>query len=228
MLKLFMLRDLVIFQTINEEDLNLLEKSLKIIKFIKRDTIFSEGQKPEWFYILLKGKIKISKLSSEGREIVLEIIDGPDFFGALAVLKNFPYPANAITIEECDVGRIPAKVFLHVINKYPQTEAQILNHVTVRLRSGIESLKNIALEDVSSRIAYQLLKLANKYGKSTSEGVLIDIRITKQELAEMTGTTTETAIRTISKFKKMGYISEINHKILIKDIQALLILFNKY
>lgn len=176
----------------------------------------------------MKGKIKILKLSSDGREIVLEIIDSPDFFGALAVLKDFPYPASAQAIENCEVGRIPAKIFLEIIKKYPQLEAKMLYHVTARLKEGIESLKNIALNDISSRIAYQLLKLAKKYGKNTPQGVLIDIRITKQQLAEMTGTTTETAIRVISKFKKMRYLSEINHNFLIKDIRALSILFNKY
>lgn len=220
-----MLRDLSILKNLNEEDIETLEKNIKIVKFKKRETIFSEGQEPEWFYILLKGKVKISKLSSDGREIVLEIVDAPDFFGALAVIKNFPYPANAIAIEDCELGKIPSKVFLQIIKKNPHLEAHILHHVTVRLKSGIESLKNIALEDVTSRIVYQLLKLANKYGKITPEGVLIDIKITKQELAEMTGTTTETAIRTISKLKKMGYIGELNKKILIKDIRAMESLF---
>lgn len=216
-----MLKDLSILKNLTEEDLKTLENNLKILKFRKRETIFSEGQTPDGFYILFKGKVKISKFASDGREIVLEIIDAPDFFGALAVLKNFPFPANAIALENCDVGRIPSKVFLQVINKYPHLETQMLHHVTVRLKSGIESLKNIALEEVSSRIAYQLLKLANKYGKNTTEGVLIDFRITKQQLAEMTGTTTETAIRVISKLKKLGYLSEINHKFLIRDIRAI-------
>ncbi|MCS7215775.1 MAG: Crp/Fnr family transcriptional regulator [Thermodesulfovibrio sp.] len=220
-----MLKDLSILKNLTEEDLKTLENNLKILKFRKRETIFLEGQTPDGLYILFKGKVKISKFASDGREIVLEIIDAPDFFGALAVLKNFPFPANAIAMENCDVGRIPAKVFLQVINKYPHLETQMLHHITVRLKSGIESLKNIALEEVSSRIAYQLLKLANKYGKNTTEGVLIDFRITKQQLAEMTGTTTETAIRVISKLKKLGYLSEINHKFLIKDIRAISALF---
>ncbi|MEJ5227643.1 Crp/Fnr family transcriptional regulator [Thermodesulfovibrio sp.] len=221
-----MLSELPLFKDFKEDDLKTLEASLKIIRFKKKETIFSEGESPRWFYILLKGRVKISKFSSDGREIVLEIIDSQDFFGALAVIKGFPYPANAIAVEDCEVARIPSEIFLPLIVKYPNIEAQILHHVTVRLKSGIESLKNIALEDVSSRIAYQLLKLANKYGKPLSEGVIIDLRITKQELAEMTGTTTETAIRVISKLKKMGYLSEINHKFIIKDIRALAALFD--
>lgn len=215
-----MLRNISIFSKLRDEDIKLIEDSLKVEKFKKKDTIFNEGDRAQFLYLLFKGKVKISKSAKDGREIVLEIIDEGDFFGALALIKDISYPATAIAIEQSEVGKVPAKTFISLIEKYPYLEAQILHHVTMRLKSGIESLKNIAIEDVSSRIAFQLLKLANKYGKNTSQGVLIDMRITKQQLAEMTGTTTETAIRVISKFKKLGYLDEINHKFLIKDIKA--------
>lgn len=216
-----MLRQIPIFVKLEEEDLRNLEKNITIKKYHKKETIFCEGDNPEFLYIIIKGIVKISKLAKDGREIVIEIIDQNDFFGALAVIKNIPYPANAIAVENSEIAKIPSKVFLSVMKKYPHIEAEILHHVTMRLKSGIESLKNIAIEDVSSRIAYQLLKLAKKYGRTIPEGVLIDIRITKQELADMTGTTTETAIRVISKLKKLEYLSEKDHKFVIKDIRAI-------
>lgn len=218
---IFMLEKLSIFHKLNENDIKTLEENLKIIKFKKRDTIFNEGDKPRWFHILIKGRVKISKFLNNGKEIILEILDAPDFFGTLALLKNIPYPATAIAIEECDIGNIPSQIFLQIFNKYPELQLEILYHVTMRLKSGIETLKNIALVDVLSRIVYQILKLANKYGKKVSEGVLIDLKLTKQEIAEMSGTTTETAIRIISKLKKEGYIMEKNRKIIIKDIKML-------
>lgn len=215
-----MLKDISIFREVRDEDLKPLEDSLVVEKIRRKQTIFNEGDRAQFFYVLLKGKVKISKVTKDGMEIILEIIDEGDFFGALALIKGISYPASAVAIEQSEVGKIPAKTFLSLIKKYPYLEAQILHHVIMRLKSGIESLKNIATHDVSSRIAYQLLKLASKYGKNTPQGVLIDLRVTKQQLAELTGTTTETAIRVISKFKKLGYLDEINHKILIKDIKA--------
>lgn len=217
-----MLEKLAIFQILNENDIKTLEKNLKVYKFKKRETIFNEGDIPQWFHVLIKGKIKISKFSNNGKEIILELLDAPDFFGTLALLKNIPYPASAIAIDDCDIGNIPSKTFLQMVNKYPELQSEILHHVTMRLKSGIESLKNIALVDVLSRIVYQILKLANKYGKKVSEGILIDLKLTKQEIAEMSGTTTETAIRIMSKLKKEGYITEQNRKIIIKDIEMLL------
>ncbi len=216
-----MLQQIDLFRDLKKEDLEILNKNAKIMKFKKNDSIFNEGDKPEYLYIVLIGKIKISKIGKDGREIILEIVNEKDIFGALAVIKGIPYPANAIVIENCEVLSIPSKIFLSIIKNYPQLEAKIMHHVVMRLKSGIESLKNTALENADSRIAYQLLKLAQKYGKYTPHGVLIDLRITKKLLAEMTGTTVETTFRTINKLKKEGYISELDHKILIKDIRAL-------
>ncbi|MGC8795438.1 MAG: Crp/Fnr family transcriptional regulator [Thermodesulfovibrio sp.] len=221
MLKLLMLEEIAIFNELSNDDLRNLEKNLIIQSFKRRQVIFHEGDKPEWFYILLKGKVKISKCSADGREIVLEIIDAPDFFGALAVIKEFPYPATAIAIEDCEVWKIGRDIFLEVSNKYPRFNNQILHHITMRLKAGVETLKNLALEDVLSRIVYQIFKLITKYGKKVSEGVLIDLKLTKQEIAEMAGTTTETAIRVISRLKKEGYIIEQNRKIIVKDIDRL-------
>lgn len=216
-----MLQQIDLFKDLKKEDLEILNKNAKIMKFKKNDSIFNEGDKAEWLYIVIIGKIKISKIGKDGREIILEIVDEKDIFGALAVIKGIPYPANAIAMENCEVLVIPSKIFLAIIKNYPQIEAKILHKVIMRLKSGLESLKNIAIENVDSRITYQLLKLAHKYGKYTPHGVLIDLRITKKQLAEMTGTTVETTFRTIRKLKKEGYISELDHKILIKDIRAL-------
>lgn len=221
-----MLEDFSIFKFISEDDVNFLESNLKIVKFKKREIVFREGEGSNWCFFLLKGNIKISKIANDGREIVLEIIEAPDFFGVLAVLKGIPYPATAQALDECEIAMIPSSNFLQVIKKYPLIESQILYHVTTRLREGIESLKNIAVEDVSSRLMYQLIKLAKKYGKVTKEGILIDLRVTKQQLAEMTGTTTETTIRVIGKLKKAGYLTERERKFLITDKKAIqLILF---
>jgi CRP/FNR family transcriptional regulator len=90
-----------------------------------------------------------------------------------------------------------------------------------RIREFHDTLKNIALERVESRIAALLLKLADKTGEKKDKTILIDMRLTKQDIAEMVGTTVETTIRVMSKFKKSGYITDKDGKVLIKDLEAL-------
>ena len=90
------------------------------------------------------------------------------------------------------------------------------------MKSSYDSLKNIALERVEARIAALLLKLGNKIGVETDEGLMIDMRLTKQDVADMVGTTVETSIRTFSKFRKEGLVTDSDGKIIIKDVEGLM------
>ena len=182
---------------------------------------FSEGDQPEWFYIVSSGKIKITKLSHEGKEIILELISPTDIFGGVAVLRNFPYPANAVAMEETEVIKISRKNLMRLVDRFPNLMYCIALQLGDRMKSSYDSLKNIALERVEARIAALLLKLAGKVGKETRDGLLIDMRLTKQDVADMVGTTVETSIRTFSKFKKQGLLSDKDGKIVIKDQDGL-------
>ena len=208
--------------SLSDEELKELRPHLISASFKKKEGIFSEGDMPEWFYIVLKGKIKITKLSHEGKEIILEIISPYDIFGGVAVLQNFPYPANAVAMEYSEVIKIAQQSLMHLIDRFPNLMYFITLQLGDRMRSSHDSLKNIALERVESRIAALLLKLSNKVGIETSEGLLIDIRLTKQDVADMVGTTVETSIRTFSKFKKQGLIADMDGKFIIKDLKKLM------
>ncbi len=216
-----MLKTINIFRNIDDATLKEIERLSTKSIYQKKDVIFSEGDQPEWFHILTKGRLKITKLSYEGKEIILEIINAPDFFGGLAVLRGFPYPANAIALEDSEVLKIPGELFKRLVERYPSMGKEILSSVIDRIKTTHETLKNIALERVDQRIASQLIRLTEKYGKTMKEGILIDVKLTKQELADMVGTTVETAIRTMSKFKKNNLITEKNGRIIIKDIEGL-------
>lgn len=210
-----------LFKELSQEELNRLESISQRVSFKKKEVIFSEGEPSDWFYVLTSGKVKITKLSYEGKEIILEIIQAPDFFGGLAVLKGFPYPASAIAMEDSEVIMIPRNAFLNLVERYPSISKSLLSFLIDRIKVTQETLKNVALERVETRIASALLRFKEKYGKTTKDGILIDLRLTKQELAEMVGTTVETAIRIMSKFKKSGYIDEKEGKTILKDIQKL-------
>lgn len=210
-----------LFKDLSQEELLELEGLSLEEAFKKKETIFSEGEPSEWFYILTKGKIKITKLSYDGKEIILEIIKAPDFFGGLAVLKGFPYPASAIAMEDSEVIKIPKDKFLKLVEKYPSISRAMMSFLIDRVKTTQETLKNVALERVDTRIASALLRLSEKYGRTEKDGLMIDLRLTKQELADMVGTTVETAIRVMSKFKKSGYLNEKDGRIIIKDMDKL-------
>jgi CRP-like cAMP-binding protein len=189
--------------------------------FKKRETIFSEGDPPDWFYIVEKGKVKITKLSHEGKEIILEIIAPGDFFGGVAVMRGFHYPANAVAMEDTRVLKISRKNLLNIMDRFPGLMYCMATSIGDRIKGSHEALKSIALEKVESRMASLLIKLADKAGEKAEDGLLIDMRLTKQDLAEMVGTTVETSIRTMSKFSKAGILVSRSGKIVIKDLEKL-------
>ena len=210
-----------LFKNLSRDELKELQPYLSLAAVKKKEKIFSEGVPPEWFYIVSKGKVKISKLSQEGKEIILEIISPGDIFGGVAVLRNFPYPANAVAMEDSEVIKISRKNLMRLVDRFPNLMYCIALQLGDRMKSSYDSLKNIALERVESRIAALLLKLASKVGTETPKGLLIDMRLTKQDIADMVGTTVETSIRTFSKFKKQGLLVDSGGKIVIKDREGL-------
>jgi len=216
------LKKIDLFKNLSDEELKELEHHITTETCRKKNNIFTEGDAPEWFYIVSSGKVKITKISHDGKEIILEIISPHDIFGGVAVLRNFPYPANAVAMEDSEILKISRKNLIRLVDRFPNLMYCIALRLGDRMKSSYDSLKNIALERVEARIAALLLKLGNKVGVKTDEGLMIDMRLTKQDVADMVGTTVETSIRTFSKFKKDGLVMDSNGKIIIKDREGLM------
>lgn len=216
------LKKIDLFKTLSDEELKELEHYLTTAMFRKKEDIFTEGDAPEWFYIVLTGKVKVTKISHDGKEIILEIISPFDIFGGVAVLRNFPYPANAVAMEDAEILKISRKNLMRLVDRFPNLMFCIALQLGDRMKSSYDTLKNIALERVEARIAALLLKLGNKVGVETDAGLMIDMRLTKQDVADMVGTTVETSIRTFSKFKKEGLVTDSDGKIIIKDREGLM------
>ncbi len=215
------LKKIDLFRNLSDNELKGIQPHLMTTQFKKKEDIFSEGDMPAWFYIVVKGKVKITKLSNEGKELILEIISPQDIFGGVAVLRNIPYPANAVAMENTEVIKISRQDLADLIERFPNFMYSITLRLGDRMKSSHDSLKNIALEKVEARIASLLLKLSNKVGVKTAEGMLIDMRLTKQDVADMVGTTVETSIRTFSKLKKDGLVTDIDGKFIIKNSERL-------
>ncbi|KKM71556.1 hypothetical protein LCGC14_1429420 [marine sediment metagenome] len=210
-----------LFQPLSKDDFKEVAPLLTSIKYGKKDSVFSEGDSSDWLYIVKEGKVKITKISQDGKEIILEIIKPDELFGAIAVLNAFAYPANAVAMEDSTVFRISRSDLMRVLDRFPAMMQAMMHDLGERIKDSHEALKSIALEKVGSRIAALLLKLSEQMGEDTANGRKITIKLTKQDIAEMVGTTVETSIRTMSRFKKMGVIDESSGRIVITNPSAL-------
>ncbi len=177
--------------------------------FAAGESIFWEGDVPDRFYIVADGQVKAMKHSSSGKEFIIAFFGPGEIFGEVAVFENKPYPASAQAVAETRVLGIKREDFLAFLADHPQVALRIINILGGRLREAQSRLRDFAGERVEQRLARTLLMLSSKLGPT--------LPFTRQEIADMAGTTTETAIRFMSRLKDGGIIRSVRGKTVILD-----------
>jgi CRP/FNR family transcriptional regulator len=185
--------------------------------FGKDDYIFFEGDPSSWLGVILEGRVKMIKHSGAGKDVVLDVISPGEMLGEAAAFNGNPYPATAQAMEPTVVASIYRDDFLRLLKQYPILAMGLIEELGRRLREAQETIKSLAVERVERRIARILLKLAAATGSSSEEGIVIELPLTRQDIAEMAGTTVETAIRTMSKFRKKGLVQTKRGQVIILE-----------
>jgi CRP/FNR family transcriptional regulator len=144
-----------------------------------------------------------------------------DIFGEATLFSAIPYPASASTYEDAVIGIIKNSELERLIKENSELALKIIRLLTRKLVFAQEKIRDLTFNDVFSRTALQLLKLAKDHGVKTDKGILIDIELSRQELADMAGTTRETVSRVISRFKKDKSVTEERDRILILNHKKL-------
>jgi len=203
------LKQSLLFSSLNEAELAELSRLAIERSFRPDEFVFWEGDAPDYFYVVVEGRIKIAKYSSSGKEFIIAFFGPGEMFGEVAVFEVKPYPASAQAVADTRVLVIKKDDFLSFLATRPQVALEIINVLGGRLRDAQSRLKDLAGERVEQRIAMTLLMLSSKLG--------LTLPFTRQEIANMAGTTTETAIRVTSQLKERGIIRSVRGKIIILD-----------
>lgn len=207
--KIQLLKNTMLFSALSDEELSRLADLAAERHFFSGETIVWEGDLPEWFYIVGEGRVKVAKSASSGKELLVAIFTAGHTFGEAAVFEGKPYPASAVAVGQTMVLGIKRADILAFLGQNPSVALKMINLLGARLRDAHDRLKNMAGERVGQRIAHMLLMLASKLGPA--------IPFTRQEIADMTGTTTETVIRTTTRLKEQGVINTTRGEIVIID-----------
>jgi len=203
------LRQSLIFSSLSENELQTLFRLATERGYQSNEFIFWEGDAPDYFYVVASGRVKAVKHSSTGKDFIIAFFGPGEMFGEVAVFENKPYPASAQAVTGTRVLAIKKDDFLHFLAGHPQVALSIINVLGGRLRDAANRLKDLAGERVEQRLARILLMLSAKLGKT--------LPFTRQEIADMAGTTTETTIRLTTQLKERGIISTVRGKIIIID-----------
>jgi len=201
---------------LNDDELGELDNLAIERSFMSNEFVFWDGDTPDWFYIVAEGKVKVLKHSSLGREFIIAFFGPGEMFGEVAVFENKPYPASAQAVAQTRVVGIKREDFLSFLANRPQVALRIINVLGGRLRDAQSRLRDLAGERVEQRLASVLLMLSAKLG--------LTLPFTRQDIAEMAGTTTETAIRVLSHLKDRGIIRSARGKVIILNEEKLRLL----
>jgi CRP-like cAMP-binding protein len=186
--------------------------------------IFFEGDAPGRLWFVDEGRVKLLKHSDMGKDVIVSVISGGEFLGESAVREGTPYPVTAQAVGPTGMLSLSAHVYLDLLHRYPDLSIVIIDRLGSRLNEAYDTIRSLAVERVERRIARLLLKLAASVGKPADRHIVIDMPLTRQDIADMTGTTVESAIRVMSKFRKKGWIASRDGKIHLTEPHALVVI----
>lgn len=186
-----------------------------------RAHVFMEGDAPRWFYVVKSGHVKIVRHAKTGKDIVLELLGPGEIFGGVAVIEKRPYPASAQATEATAVLKIPADPMIALAERHPRFIKEMALMIGRRLRTAHDSVKSLAVDPVEARLAATLLRLAEREGARGEDGVTLPFHLTRQSLADMSGTTVETAIRVLARWLKGGLLTDRSGRLLVRDLEDL-------
>jgi CRP/FNR family transcriptional regulator len=196
------LRKSPIFRRLSPGDRSRVAEASRLVSHERGDLIFAEGDPGDRFLSIVDGRVKVFKATPAGKEIILEIFGPGDPLGAVAVYEGAPFPASALALEPTTCLQIEQKAFFRLIEQHPALVRGLLSGLTLRLAELTRRLAELTGGRVEARFARLFLKLADQIGRAERGGAFVPMPLSRQELADLTGTTVETAIRIMSRWQK--------------------------
>ena len=216
-----MLRISTTFRRLQPADRQRVAEVARAHRYSKGSTIFSEGEPSDFFITIVTGRVKVYKATPAGKEVILEIFGPGDPLGATAAYEGRPFPATAVALEDTDCLLIPRGGFFALLEQHPSLVRGLLFGLTQRLVELTNRLTELSGGRVEARIARLFLKLAENMGRPGAEGITIPMALSRQELADLTGTTIETCIRIMSRWGKDDIVRTGKDGFVLVDRNAL-------
>ena len=216
-----LLRQNPLYRRLSEEDRRRLAEVSLVRSYAKGAAIFSEGDASDFLYTIVTGRVKVVKLLPVGKELILEILGPGDPLGAVAAYESRPYPASATALEETTCILLRRGAFLALLETCPSLVRGLLVGLSFRLLELTQRLAEVAGSRVETRFAHIFLKLADRLGRPRAGEVLIPLALSRQDLADLTGTTIETCIRVMSRWGKEGLVRTEKDGFVVADRAAL-------
>ena len=217
MKKIELLQSVALFWDLSEEELGYISEKMIARHYESGKFIFLEDSEGEQCFFVVQGSVKVTRLSKDGREVILAMLNEGEFFGEMALLDGESRSANVIALEETEVLTLNREDFLVVLHDYPQIAIQLLKEMADRLRKSDRQIASLSLSDAEKRIALCIIRFADEQGIIKRGQVSIPKMPIQQDIANMAGTSRETVSRAINVLEKEHYIKRQGRELLILD-----------
>jgi CRP-like cAMP-binding protein len=215
------LRRSALFRRVTADDRQQLAAVASVRQFDKGETLFAEGDASDVLYTVISGRVKVFKTTARGTDVILELFGPGDPVGAVAVYESRPYPASAVALEPTTCLVLPRQAFFTLLETRPSLVRGLLVGLTHRLVELTNRLTELSGGRIETRMARFFLKLADDMGRKRPDGTFIALTLSRQELADMIGTTIETSIRIMSRWGKDDVVRTEKDGFVVVDRGAL-------
>lgn len=204
--KVEFLKSVPIFSDLSDSTLNTISQKMVARSYDKGKMILLEDAAGETFFIMTKGTVKVTRLSDDGREVILAILGEGDFFGEMSLLDGEGRSANIVAIDDSDVLTLSRGDFLDILESFPKIAISFLEELARRLRKSDQQIESLSLSDADKRIGMVLSRLSEELGMIKQGNVTIKNFPYQQDIANMAGTSRETVSRTLKVLEDNGYV----------------------
>lgn len=215
------LKNVPFFAKLSTEEVQELAGRLVPRRFGSGQVIFHLGDPGGLLYIIIEGKVKISNSTHDGQEALLAILGAGDFFGELALLDDAPRSATAEALQPTEAMTLHRGEFVRFLGDNPEFAYHVLQVLATRIRRLNDQLNDVFFLDLNGRLARTLLNLADRHGRMTEDGRLIELALTQTDLAEMTGATRVSINKTLGRFRRAKWVRMKGRHIILQDERAL-------
>ena len=213
----YVVRNFPFFKGLDEEDLRAVLKGAQTRRIPRKEPVFSQGEIANEFFVLLHGHLKVVQTSPDGRQVIVRIVNPGELYGVAVALGRSDYPATAIAMEESITLAWPSSAWAGMVERAPLLAVNALQTIGQRVQEAHVQIREVSTEEVERRVAHLLLRIVKVSGQRPGEAADVEFPITRQDIAEMTGTTLFTVSRVLSGWEQNGIVAGGREKITVKE-----------
>ena len=204
--KIWYLKHFDIFKDLTDREIDVIDRISYMKHYKRRERIYGQDDPGDLVYLLKEGRVKIYKLSSDDKELTLAVLENGEIFGEMALIDDGPRGTIAETLDDSDICVIRRRDFEMLLKKKPDLAMHVTKLIGLRRREIENQLENLVFRTAPSRLAALLMSLAEKYGVRDSQGIILNVKFSQQELTNLIGTAQETTSALLNEFKRLGFI----------------------